>query len=173
MKATLAANKPLTSNSRYWCFVYKTTTGAAPIYLNSLFCKWTTPRGAIPKRHKLTLTDLFLDCPQLKAKSFFAITWPFNTSTYLFYSILFYSFWSNLFIYIYIYIYIRGGMVHVFVPNRHGTDLSVRCMRPYDEYRQFTPNPEGAPTVRQCCLITANRRRAANAVSCALENKAH
>ncbi len=43
-----------------------------------------------------------------------------------------------------IYIY-RGGTVHVFVfvPNRHGTDLSVRCMRPYNEYRQFTPNPEG------------------------------
>ncbi len=32
--------------------------------------------------------------------------------------------------------------VHVFVPNRHGMDLSVRCMRPHDEYRQFTPNPE-------------------------------
>ncbi len=44
---------------------------------------------------------------------------------------------------IYIYIYIYGGTVHVFVPNRHSTDLSVRCMRPYDEYRQFTPNPEG------------------------------
>ncbi len=37
-----------------------------------------------------------------------------------------------------IYIYIRGGTIHVFVPNRHGTG-----MRPYDEYRQFTPNPEG------------------------------
>ncbi len=37
----------------------------------------------------------------------------------------------------------RGGTVHVFVLNHHGTDLSVRCMRPYDEYRQFTPNPEG------------------------------
>ncbi len=37
----------------------------------------------------------------------------------------------------------RGGTVYVFVPNRHGTDLSVRCMRPYDKYRQFTPNPEG------------------------------
>ncbi len=47
-------------------------------------------------------------------------------------------------IYIYIYIYIfRGGTVHVFVPNRHDTDLSVRCIRPCDEYRQFTPNPEG------------------------------
>ncbi len=44
---------------------------------------------------------------------------------------------------IYIYIYIRGGTVHVFVSNRHGTGISVRCMRPYDEYRQFTPNPEG------------------------------
>ncbi len=37
----------------------------------------------------------------------------------------------------------RGGTVHVFVSNRHGTGISVRCMRPYDEYRQFTPNPEG------------------------------
>ncbi len=36
-----------------------------------------------------------------------------------------------------------GGTIHVFVPNRHGTDLSVRCMRPYNEYRHFTPNPEG------------------------------
>ncbi len=44
---------------------------------------------------------------------------------------------------LYIYVYIRGGTVHVFVQNRHGTDLSVQCMRPYDEYRQFTPNPEG------------------------------
>ncbi len=31
----------------------------------------------------------------------------------------------------------------VFIPNRHGTDLSVRCMRPYEEYRQFTPNSNG------------------------------
>ncbi len=42
---------------------------------------------------------------------------------------------------LYAYIYIRGGMVNVFVPN--GTELSVRCKRPYDEYRKFTPNPEG------------------------------
>ncbi len=27
--------------------------------------------------------------------------------------------------------------------ERHGTGISVRCMRPYNEYRQFTPNPEG------------------------------
>ncbi len=46
-----------------------------------------------------------------------------------------------IYIYIYIYIYIRGGTVHVLVLNRHSTDLLVRCMRPYDEYRQFTPNP--------------------------------
>ncbi len=38
--------------------------------------------------------------------------------------------------------YTRGGTVHVFVSNRHGTDISVRCVRPYNEYRQFTPNPE-------------------------------
>ncbi len=31
-------------------------------------------------------------------------------------------------------------MAHVFVPN---IGFSVRCMRPYDEYRLFTPNPEG------------------------------
>ncbi len=29
-------------------------------------------------------------------------------------------------------------MIHVFVPNRHSMD-----MRPYNEYRQFTLNPEG------------------------------
>ncbi len=31
-------------------------------------------------------------------------------------------------------------------------------MMPYDEYRQFTPNPEGAPAAMQRCLITASRR---------------
>ncbi len=58
----------------------------------------------------------------------------------------------------------RGGTVHVFVPNHHVTDLSVRCMMPDNEYRRFTPNPEG---VMQRCLITASRR-IANATSCAL-----
>ncbi len=57
-------------------------------------------------------------------------------------------------------LYIRGGMVHVFVPNRHGTGISVRCMMPYDEYRQFTPNPEGATATMQRCLLTASRRTA-------------
>ncbi len=33
-------------------------------------------------------------------------------------------------------------------------------MRPYDEYRQFTPNPEGGAAAMQCCLITASRRTA-------------
>ncbi len=52
----------------------------------------------------------------------------------------------------------------------HGMDLSVQCMRPYDEYRQSTPNPEGAPAVMQHFLITASAsRRIANAVSCVLE----
>ncbi len=68
-----------------------------------------------------------------------------------------------VFIYIYIYIYmytcvciyIRGGKVHVFVSNRHGTGISVRCMRPYDEYRQFTPIQKRAPATVQRCL-TAN-----------------
>ncbi len=61
---------------------------------------------------------------------------------------------------IYIYIYIRGGTVHVLVPNHHGTGISVRCMRPYDDYRQFTPNPEGGTAVMQRCLITSSRRTA-------------
>ncbi len=59
-----------------------------------------------------------------------------------------------------IYIYIRGGTVHVFVPNSHGTGISVRCMMPHDEYRQFTPNPEGGAAAMQRCLITASRRTA-------------
>ncbi len=41
----------------------------------------------------------------------------------------------------------RGGTVHVFVSNRHGTDLLVRCMRSYDEYRQFTPQSKMAPSM--------------------------
>ncbi len=60
-------------------------------------------------------------------------------------------------VYIYIYIYIRGGTVHVFVPNIHGTGISVRCMRPYDEYRQFTPNPEGG--ARSNAMLFDNRQR--------------
>ncbi len=38
--------------------------------------------------------------------------------------------------------------------------ISVRCTMPYDEYRQFTPNPEGSATAMQRCLITASRRTA-------------
>ncbi len=57
-------------------------------------------------------------------------------------------------------VYTRGGTVHVFVPNRHGTGISVWCMRPYDEYRQFTPIQKGAPEAMQRCLITASRRTA-------------
>ncbi len=51
----------------------------------------------------------------------------------------------------------RGGTVHVFVPNHHGTDLSVRCMRPYDEYRQFTLNPEGG--ARSSTTLFDNRQQ--------------
>ncbi len=66
-------------------------------------------------------------------------------------------------------IYIRGVTIHVFVPNRHSTDLSVRCMRPYNEYRQFTLNPEEGAAVMQRCLITASRRTE-NAMSYALKH---
>ncbi len=59
-----------------------------------VFCKWTTPCGAIPKRYQITLTDLVLDCAQRvewpSDLIFFASTWPTNTNTYLFYSVLFY-----------------------------------------------------------------------------------
>ncbi len=43
------------------------------------FCKWTTPCGAIPKRHQITLTDLFLDCAQL-------VEWPpdLNSNSWVF-----------------------------------------------------------------------------------------
>ncbi len=62
----------------------------------------------------------------------------------------------HIYIYIYIYIYFfffcclffcfyiytRGGTVHVFVPSSHGMGISVRCVRSYNEYRQFTPSQE-------------------------------
>ncbi len=54
-------------------------------------------------------------------------------------------------------LYIRGGTVHVFVPNRHGTGISVRCMMPYDEYRQFTLNPEGG--ARSNATLFDNRQQ--------------
>ncbi len=31
-------------------------------------------------------------------------------------------------------------------------------MMPYDEYRQFTPNPEGGAAAMQRCMITVSRR---------------
>ncbi len=37
----------------------------------------------------------------------------------------------------------RCGTVHVFVPNFHGTDLSVRCMRALQRKQAIPPNPEG------------------------------
>ncbi len=86
---------------------YKTTTGIAPIYLNSLVQTRAPLRCLrslqvndalwyIPKRHKITLTDLFLDCSQQverpayinpsswiltnMERHFRPITWPINTS---------------------------------------------------------------------------------------------
>ncbi len=49
---------------------------------------------------------------------------------------------THTYAYIYIYIYTRGGTVHVFVPSSHGMGISVRCVRSYNEYRQFTPSQE-------------------------------
>ncbi len=38
-----------------------------------------------------------------------------------------------------------GGTVHVFVPNRHGTGISVRCMRPYKQIQAIhTQSRRGA-----------------------------
>ncbi len=48
-------------------------------------------------------------------------------------------------------------MVHVFVPNRHGTGILFRCMRPYDKYRQFTPNPEWG--ARSTATLFDNRQQ--------------
>ncbi len=36
-----------------------------------------------------------------------------------------------------------GGTIHVFVPNRHSAGISFRCMKSYNEFRQFTLDPEG------------------------------
>ncbi len=69
--------------------------------------------------------------------------------------------------FLYIYISIRGSTVHVFVPNRHGMDLSVRCMRPYDEYRQFTPNPEGG-ACSNTMLFDNRQRQQKNSECCEL-----
>ncbi len=65
--------------------------------------------------------------------------------------------WLMAKVFIYIYIYIRGGTIHVFVPNRHGTGISDRCMRPYNEYRQFTLNPEGG--TRSNATLFDNRQQ--------------
>ncbi len=51
----------------------------------------------------------------------------------------------------------RGGTVHIFVPNHHGTCISVDGMMPYDQYRQFTPNPEGG--ARSNATLFDNRQQ--------------
>ncbi len=65
---------------------------------------------------------------------------------------------------------IRGGMVHVFVSNRRSTDLSARCMRPYDEYRQFIPNPEGGAH-SNATLFDNRQQTNSKSHECTLENK--
>ncbi len=58
----------------------------------------------------------------------------------------------------------RDGTVHVFVPNRHGTGIPVRYMRPYDEYRHFPPNPEGGASSNATLFDNCQQsRRTANA----------
>ncbi len=63
------------------------------------------------------------------------------------------------------------ALVHVFIPKPSWYGPSrFSAWGLYDEYRQSTPNPEGAPAVMQHFLITASAsRRIANAVSCVLE----
>ncbi len=61
-------------------FAYRTTSGSAPLYLNSLLqtympsrslrsCKWTTQYCTIPKWHKILFTDFFIYCSHL-------VEWP-------------------------------------------------------------------------------------------------
>ncbi len=65
-----------------------------------------------------------------------------------------------------IYIYTLWVVtVHVFVPNCHSMDILVRCMRPYDEYRQFTPNPEGG-TRSNATLFDNCQRQQKNSETC-------
>ncbi len=40
---------------------------------------------------------------------------------------------------------------------RHGTGISVRCMRPYNDYKQFTLNPEGG--ARTNAMLFDNRQQ--------------
>ncbi len=60
-------------------FAYKTTTGSAPLYLNSLLQTYVPLEASIlqvnvallfiPKRHKITFTDFFIKCSLL-------VEWP-------------------------------------------------------------------------------------------------
>ncbi len=54
-------------------------------------------------------------------------------------------------------IYSRGVTIHVFIPNRLGTDISVRRMWPYNKYMQFTLNPEGS--ARSNATLFDNRQQ--------------
>ncbi len=60
---------------------------------------------------------------------------------------------------IYLFIYLLGVARYLY-SYRTVTDLSVRCMRPYDEYRQFAPNSEGC--ARSNATLFDNRQRQQN-----------
>ncbi len=64
-------------------FAYRTTSGSAPLYLNSLLQTYMPSRSlrsaserthycTIPKRHKITFTDFFINCSHL-------VEWPANS----------------------------------------------------------------------------------------------
>ncbi len=49
-------------------FAYKITSGSAPLYLNSILQTYVPSRSlrsTIPKRHKITFTDFFINCSHL------------------------------------------------------------------------------------------------------------
>ncbi len=66
-----------TSMRHYYIFIgHLKNIKKYSIYTNYL---WTMPSGAIPKGHKITLTDLFMDCSQL-------LEWPpyLNSNSWVF-----------------------------------------------------------------------------------------
>ncbi len=99
-----------------------------------------------------------------------------NYTVYIYIYIYIYTYIHIQYIYIYtvyIHTYIRGVTIHVFVMNRHGTGISVRCMRPYDEYRRFTLNPEGGARSNAMLFDNHQQKNRECCESCTLENKAH
>ncbi len=67
---------------------YKTTTGTAPIYLNSLVQTYVPSRSLCSASERRLVVPSQRGTKSLSRTIFFAITWPITTSTYPFYSIL-------------------------------------------------------------------------------------